>query len=520
MQALNKKLVFSSLLILWIGFQLIQLNGEWTRMDDDAHYILHARSLVVNQLYNDPHFVYMSEVNYIPKNTSPGWPLMLVPIIFLFGVNVLILKVVVILFAFVSGIWIFKICKARSQDEWTSLLITGIYYFSMTTIVFTKVIYSEWPYLFISFVILQGFVREGQKPSRGRHFIYWGILLGILLSIRFVAVSLLLAVIATIIQKEMIVGHKFWNGIKHVGIVLLMTFITYQSTVLIANPEKGSGYMEQFLSKDLYYRDTGQATLVDVIDRIPHNVRSFVERIGPTFLGRNWHEWISYRFPDAVPLVNNGLFIIGLVMSLFIFLGFILKFKQNPSIMEYYVFFYLAMMSIIWFYVEAYRYVMPITSFLLFYFFTGVSFIIQRISKKSKRVISYILISFFLINVFQAGLEIYRYQFASQNEKTMFTSNLLTAAWLKENITPDELIIADDPRWYVLETGLPVTPSPIFRDMEKVYRHITQFQGSIIVVDQARYFQRVCIVPVLQKYPDHFDLLKEFGQIQIYRLIV
>jgi len=89
--SLNKVLIILSL--LWIGFQLVQLDNSWTRMDDDAHFLLHARSLVVNHLYNDPHFVYMDQVDYIPKNTSPGWPLMLVPIIFLFGTDILILKI-------------------------------------------------------------------------------------------------------------------------------------------------------------------------------------------------------------------------------------------------------------------------------------------------------------------------------------------------------------------------------------------------------------------------------------------
>ncbi len=507
MRKLNKKKYLIILCICWLVVQSIQLNGEWTRMDDDAHYILHARSLVINHRYNDPHFVAMSSVDYIPKNASPGWPLMLVPVIFLFGINILVLKIIVIAFALLSGMWIYKVLEARSHDEWLSLFITGIYYFSMTTIVFTRMIYSEWPYLFISLIILYGFIREKKEPIQNRQLIYGGILLGVLLSVRFVAASLLFAVIAVLIKNEIVIKHRLWHGIKQMGIVLFMTTITYQMIYLIVRSEEGPGYLDQFLSKDLYYQDAGQAGFIDVLSRIPHNISFFINRIGLTLLGRSWHEWASYRFPDSVSLVNAGLSVLGLTATFFILLGFFLKLKKTLSLMEYYVLFYLFIMFVIWFYVEVYRYLMPIIPFLLFYLFTGVKFMIHKILKKDKRIFAYIVILFFIINVGHAGLEVYRYQFAPQNEKNAIVSNVVAAEWLKDNMKSNELIFADDPRWHVLETELSVAPLPIYKDIEKVYQHIGQYPESVVFIDQNRYFHRVCIIPVLQKYPDHFTIL-------------
>ena len=81
----QQKYLLYWLLAVWLVFQVVQLDGHWTRMDDDAHFILHAQSILVNHSYNDPNFVYADDVDYIPKNASPGWPLMLIPFLYLFG---------------------------------------------------------------------------------------------------------------------------------------------------------------------------------------------------------------------------------------------------------------------------------------------------------------------------------------------------------------------------------------------------------------------------------------------------
>ena len=57
------------------------------------------------------------------------------------------------------------------------------------------------------------------------------------------------------------------------------------------------------------------------------------------------------------------------IIFIFIIIGYVSQVLQKPSIIEYYVFFYLAIMSVIWFHYEVYRYLMPIVPFLVFSIF-------------------------------------------------------------------------------------------------------------------------------------------------------
>ncbi len=521
MMLFQKKYLFYWLLAIWLIFQVTQLDSQWSRMDDDAHFILHAQSILVNHSYNDPNFVYHEDVNYIPKNTLPGWPLILVPFLYLFGRDLLILKMVVILLGLISGVILFQIMKNRLKDFWLSFFITGIYYFSMTTIVFSKVIYSEWPYLLLSLVIICRCIEKHQESIKTGPLVLTGILLGILLLVRFIAVTLMLAIMVDFVFKythKMNIFHK----VRSVILLLIIPFLFYQAVLFVVQPEAGPGYREQFLSKDLYYQGEGQATFKDVAYRIPENAHAFIERIPHTVFGRSWYEYLNDQYSGLIRIVNPLIVILGIIITLLMLIGFLNRMILHRSVIEYYVFFYLAVMMVIWFHYEVYRYLMPVAIFLTYYMVVGISVTIQKFLKNKtlcQSLITILLISIFIINLFQAAIEIYRYQFSPHSEKIAFEPNYSAVNWLRENANSGEIIIADDARWYALETGLPVTPSPIFRDIEKAYQHILRFPGSILVINSSRYFHRICMIPVLQKYSAHFTLLKEFGDIHIYRFL-
>jgi len=511
---------FYCLLILWAIFQVIQLDGEWAMMDgDDAQYISHALSLIEHHRYEDPNFIENPENIYCSKGGPLGWPLLLVPIVFLFGKNLLVFKVFVILFAMGSGILLLKILELRTNDYWLSFLITAIYYFSMTTIVYSRIVYTEWPYMFFSFIVLYLLLGVKWRIENKRRLILTGVCIGFSLLFRAVAISLVLAVIAVVVQNKIIVERKIWVGIRWIGLILFTTIVIYQTVHFVVQPEEGGGYKEQFLSKNLFFQEEGKASLGDVISRIPENGRHFVRKIEPLFLGRCWHEVIEYTSPNTAKFINPLLYLLGAFISFFIVVGFILEVRRKPSVIEYYTLFYLVIMSIIWFHYEVYRYLMPITSFLIFYFSVGILFVVERVvknAKKAKSVLYGFLTFILFVNVCHAGIEIYRYKFSSMSAKTTFSPYKATVEWLKENVKSNEVIIADDPRWYALETELPATMFPTSKDYKKVYNYITKFPGSVIVFDHKRRWSKVCLLPVLEKYCDRFVLLKEIGHIKIY----
>ena|GEM_PF-2269443 len=517
----KKNRLFLLLVLFAVAVQIIQLDGEWERMDgDDAQFILEANSLITNHSYNDPNWIYTPEANYCTKSDPPGWPLLLIPVILFFGKNLLVLKLYVILYVLGAGILLFKIIKIQSNDYWLSFLITAIYFSSMTTIVFSRVVYTEWSYMVISFLIIILFIVEKDRCEDNKKIFFIGLCLGFSLLLRSVAISLVGAAIAVIIQYTIVHQRKHWARMKWIGIILFSTILIYQTAYFLVQPEKGIGYQEQFLSKNLYYQEEGQADFGDIIGRMLENGRHFIMKMEPLLLGRSWHETIEYRYPHLKKFLNLSLYVVGSLFFIIIVIGFISRVSRKPSFIEYYVFFYLAIMSIIWFHYEVYRYLMPITPFLVFYFSMGLLLILKRVFNKLRtaRSVLYGLITFVLfVNICQAGVEIYRYKFTDMNPKKMFAPYKTTVKWLKEHVQSDEIIIADDPRWYALETELPVTMFPVSRDVNKVYHYISQFPESVIVFDPRRPLTKSCLQPVLEKYAGRFQFLKTIGHLTLYR---
>jgi hypothetical protein len=229
---------------------------------------------------------------------------------------------------------------------------------------------------------------------------------------------------------------------------------------------------------------------------------------------------VEYTRPNASRWVNSLLIILGIPVVLLMLSGFIVESIRGPSILEYYIFFYLAVMSIIWFHTEPYRYLMPIAPLLLYYLVAGIKWSANKIageSSKAKLVLTGVLTALLLVNGFHAAIEIYRYRFSTQNAKEASLPYKSTVIWLKEHVKMGEMIVADDSRWYALEVEKPVTTFLSSRDTARSYRYIAEFPRSIIVFDERRPLQRICLLPVLQTYPDRFVLLKSFDHLHIYR---
>ena len=512
----HRRFGFLLLLVVATVFQLIQLDDQWDRMDgDDAQYIMHARSLLVNHRYNDPNLFYTPKPFFGSKSAPPGWPLLLVPVVALFGKNLIALKLFVILISLACGWLLYRIVRVKMQDGWMGFWIAAVYYFSMTTIVFSRVVYSEWPYLFTSLLIVY-FVL--QRKIVFKPWLKWflvGLGLGLCLLFRSVGGALVFAVFAVIVQQHLILERKLGKTLLCVLMVILPMVGVYRTVNWAVQPEKSPGYEEQLFSKDIDFQDEGKAAAIDIVKRIPQNAIYFVKGLFPLFFGRTWHEYAEWISPRLAPFIDTALVILGGCIVLFIGLGFYTEISRKPSIVEYYMFFYLAIMAVVWFNYEVYRYLMLITSFLLFYFIEGIRFAAKK-AKRSNRFACGCIIGIFAVNVLHAGAEIYKYKYSSTNSKTKFAPYLETVTWLKLHVPHGEMVVADDPRWYALETGLNVTMFPITRNEREVFEYIKQWHNPIVVYDQKRRFSNLCLLPVLERQENRFKLVKQIGHLRIY----
>jgi hypothetical protein len=292
----------------------------------------------------------------------------------------------------------------------------------------------------------------------------------------------------------------------------------YTAAYQAVRPEKSSGYEEQFLAKDIDFQEQGKANAVDVLNRIPLNLHHFVKALFPLMFGRTWHEYALWAKPEFAGPAQAGLVVLGIVLLLFIILGLGRGLKRGPTVAEWYGLFYLGIMFVIWFHYEAYRYLMLMLPFLWLYLAMGMQWVFGRLVKHgaSDRWTAGFLAFFFVVNALQAGAEIYRYKYSAGSPKNTLKPYIEMAEWLKETVKPGQMVVADDPRWYALETGLPVTMFPITDDNNKVAEYIRQWPDAVVVYDMKRRFSKLCLQPVLDDARNGFVLVRAIGHLRVY----
>jgi hypothetical protein len=519
----KRRLAFLFLLAAAALVQCIQLDRNWDRMDgDDAQYILHAQSLLIHHKYNDPNLVYTPTPFYGSKSAPPGWPILLLPVVALFGTDLLALKLYVILFALASGWLVYRVIRFRTGDERLGFWTAAVYYFSMTTIVFSRVVYSEWPYLLASLIVVSlSLQNRGEKTSWMR----WaciGIGLGFCLLFRTVGVALLAAVVLDLAVGFIREKGKRGKRLLAFAVVLFSMAAVYQAAYTLVRPEKSAGYEEQFLAKDIDFQEQGKAHAVDVLSRIPQNLKHLDKALFPLLFGRTWHEYAAWVNPALARPFDAGLYAAGAVILLLILAGVWRALSRGPSVAEFYTLFYFGIMFLIWFHYEAYRYLMLMVPFLWLYLAMGVQWLVRKAVKSpsSDRLVIGFFIGSFAVNALQAGAEVYRYKYSSTSPRHLFKPYLETVEWLKKTVRPGQMVIADDPRWYALETGLPMTMFPITADGRKVLEYIRQWPDAVVVYDVRRRFSKACLQSVLEDPRNGFALVHTVEHLQVYRLNV
>jgi hypothetical protein len=507
---------------LWSVFQAVQLDNEWDRMDgDDAQYILHARSLLVHHRYNDPNLIYRPGAITTAESVPPGWPVLLLPVVALFGVRLIALKAYVIVFALLSGLLLHRILMRLTRDALISLLITGKYYFSMTTIVFSRVIYSEWPFYLTMLAAVWIVLRQdGKKERNALSWAAAGLAAGLALSCRSAGIALVAAA-GAVLAGQVLKRRPIRHILLRFGAFAAGVLFVFGSMQILVKAEKAPGYKSQIMLKNIDFHEQGQATPGEILARIPVNAKSFVKSQWPQVFGRTWHEYAQYKYPAFNGIIWALIWIFGAVFTVLTVLGFLDACKKGPTIVEYTTLFYLAIMMIIWFSYEPYRYLMPVGPFLFYYLTRGLLLVPEALKRPPaawrRRIVVFLLVVLG-VNVFHAGIEVYKYKFSERNAFSLFRPYKATVAWLKAYVMPGEILVADEPRWYALETGLRVTTFLKSRDPEKVLDDLSRLNGAVIVFDPSRHFQKLCLVPVFEKYGDRFRLIQEFGHIRIYEL--
>src|SRR5262245_45024377 len=312
-------ILLSGLALYHIG----ALSRDTVRLEDSAVYVLLAEALANGRGYTN--------ISYVgdPSNVQypPFFPLILTPVVYFFGRNFLLMKVVVLLFAFASLLFTYFFIE-RSAGEKKALLITAVLGISPTFFVYSHEVMSEIAYLCFSLLTLHFLSRYNRErrwlTSSGASAVIFIILAyftrSIGLSLLLAApVSLLLLKPPGKLQYRVLAATVFaiFCALPVLAWTMRSSALGWSANPSLVQEQLGSKplYTDFFLAKNEFAADDGMVeSVADLWPRIYHNSYAYI------------HGTAVLLFPSVFPSAGN---LMATSVALLVLFGFLSSLWQQ-----------------------------------------------------------------------------------------------------------------------------------------------------------------------------------------------
>ncbi len=517
MRFMSKKLLLLLALPVIIVYLLL-LSTNWKPTWDSATYIMLGKSLITGN-----GFKYMD----IPHTKYPFmFPLMLSPIIGLFGRNFLLMRLLIVMMALGSiglTFWLFR----RNFDTWLGLGIMLMTAASYPLMYECTRILSDIPYMFLSLlslILIGPYAREDRWSSR------FGYISAALILASFFTRYIGLALFAGAVSYLLLDSRgSLPLRLKKVALISIIFLIPaslwmVRGAVLrrISPPPPG---LREFLSyeRELVVVDAGDphsrtVRLDEFISRVKQNNQQYQDLAADIASGKNTD---SRRRAQ--------------VISAILLCGFIYCLIRRRTIFEYYVFFYV-LAYVVWTSLQGTRFLVPIIPFIFYYFIRALwlipevlSLLIRKLSADrfvwkdkyrllGKRLILAVLVVILIRCNWSSDVNIIRAEHTKPYYTGSAASFLDAVAWVRGNTGTDAVIVSGRAPWvYMLSDRKTFTP-PWVENTKEIMTSIRENGTDYIISSPALYSFRFLSL-ILEERPGSFIKVYEIGDCVVYKVV-
>jgi len=462
---------------------------------DSAHYVLLAESLLQS---GDGYADSMEPGDPVPQTKyPPGYPLMLAPLVALFGRNIPLLKVLSVVLT-VGSVFIFTLFAEKRVDRGLWFVLCLAFALNPVIVDYSHWILSEAPFLFVTLVAFLFLEKSGEEESMGRSF--WVGLAAIVVAYYIRSIGLVFLVAGTLFYLLRRRWREFlWFNVVGAGLSLPW-FVRNRVVGGTATP-----YIDQFLLQSVYDPEAGYHDLWGMLGRVASNLWIYSVREMPRVLAGSEGAWIDSFALKAISLVLCG----------FAAIGFVRTVRGRLGVAE--IYFALSCLAVVLFeeVVSDVRYLVPLVPLILLYVCEGVTAVARKVTSLDPAVP--ILATFALISTI--GL-LSQLQAIPQNVEMLrryergdryagyhpvWRSFFEASDWLGANTPVDAVITVRKPRLVHLWTGRKVVLYPFSTDADSVLDVV--LRTDYVVVDQISATTGRYLVPAIRRAPERFQAL-------------
>ncbi|NNF01133.1 MAG: phospholipid carrier-dependent glycosyltransferase [Bacteroidia bacterium] len=493
---------------------LMAFNPAVGNFGDNASYIINAKALVEK---GGPYYMFRPDEAPYPK-AAIGLPMLLTPVYYFFGMNVVKMKWVVFLTGLLSVLFIYFLFRKITDKHFAAVLamLYGLHPFVLFN---TSTIMTEVPYLFWSALALYLVVKYEEKDK-----INWGILVMMLFALfmtymtRTVGIASFGAVMAYLFfklpvknirkinVKEIIASPQFKKFLA-VTVSLIVIAILWQ---IRGKSFGGESHAEMFTERDI-----GSV--------LKKNWDSMWKVFSQGIYADNTVRWhLNPKNYKLIPLNNMWKFVF-----LISFVGVI-----NGLIKRHLTAFYMTVFATVLVLASGTtsvmvisRYLVPLTPFMIFYFFFGAVSIFELINRfvKSETLMHFGKIACFIL-LFVLGftnMSGSSHVIQKNNTGQLYISgydNFIAAAeWAKDNLPDTALVASRKPRIFYLFSERKGTFNTNYREKyskEFEKEKIEKWEKAgvdYIILDAFNSSTRKNVYPIVQNNPAKFSVIHTVG---------
>lgn len=341
-----------ALLVLILAFHLATLRpGHYWDNGDTTMYVMEAQNIAEGQPYSQTKYIQNPYYFLAPQSYPPGFPLLLAPVVALFGVNVTAMKTLIVVFLVASlGVLTALFRRDLSQPALYALIaIIGLHPLLWE---YKELILSDIPFLFFVCISLLLYQRSQERQRSEASWVGWAVVAGLCTGYALLTRTLGLALPLSFLGYDLIRRRRLSPTLLVVfGVCGALYGVFTYATALAAPPaevEVATGGYAGLVEQDV----TSKVGVM--LHRVPLRLREYAAFAA------------SFLDDGRFTVVSRGVFVLATILA---GLGYGWRLLRRFSVIEVFCVVYAVALlpwSFIWL-----RYLYPLLPFYFFYVFVG-----------------------------------------------------------------------------------------------------------------------------------------------------
>jgi hypothetical protein len=426
----SKPTLILLIILTAFGIYTFKLTRDLFPGGDNAHYLILAEALASGQGCRT---ISVVDEPYATQR-PPGFPVLLIPVVYGFGMNVIIAKIFVAICGILSIVLVHTYFRHMASAQ-TVLIVTALYATAPVTLMYARRVYSTMPFVVLTFASLMA----ADALIRGKKIAIIAPLTALTCVAAFYVRTIGLALCLAVIVK--LLFQKRWTMAVFMALMIFPLVAVWFYWTSKVEGVVASGYLSQFFR---------EGSVIEILRLMFSNVLGYSRLLAENL----WY--LIIKAPDQLGLHWKLLTYLEIIVTMctlgLILIGFFSQGKHKLGLAELYLGFYAGVL-LIWPHTID-RFIIPILPFLVTYCWYGISIVWKAMSQKLNlrklTWIPYSIVGIILLsNTAHLAARLYQEQHFDVFSPKM-AAFYDVATWSKDNLPASAVVFTEESNFFYI----------------------------------------------------------------------